>query len=141
MSKFARTVPCHKRKIANNPERGQTILERLPRYVGDPQHKKNPGDFGLTPPAAPRAQKTLCDSVGIFSQDVAQNLLCDGLRKGLFSAQCRDGWPRNIWAVSENRVALEARLDTAHGTYHGFPMISSDPLYGEILSFWGNDAE
>lgn len=29
------------------------------RYEGSPHHKRNPGDFGLTPPSAPRLDKTL----------------------------------------------------------------------------------
>ncbi|MBO4336254.1 MAG: hypothetical protein J5846_10570 [Desulfovibrio sp.] len=122
MSKFTRSIPSHKRKIANDPEKGQRLLERHPRYLGNPQHKKNPGNFGLTPPAAPRCQKTLCDIVGIFSRELAQDLLCAGLRKGLFSEQSRDGWPCNIWAQLDNRLVLEARLDSAQGTYHGFPI-------------------
>ena len=60
--------------------------------------------------------------VGIFSRELAQDLLCAGLRKGLFSEQSRDGWPCNIWAQLDNRLVLEARLDSAQGTYHGFPI-------------------
>ena len=29
------------------------------RYSGNPEHKRNPGDFGLNPPSSPRAGKTL----------------------------------------------------------------------------------
>jgi len=36
------------------------------RYGGNPEHKRSPGNFGLIPPAAPRADKTLCDGAGIF---------------------------------------------------------------------------
>ena len=50
-----------------NPKRrivmdGGADLESLSgrvSYVGNPAHKRNPGDFGLTPPAAPSGDKTL----------------------------------------------------------------------------------
>lgn len=41
-------------------------LVRRVRYIGSPSHKRNPGDFGLAPPAQPRPDKTLCDEAGIF---------------------------------------------------------------------------
>ena len=64
-----------------------------------------------------------------------------GLSRGLFSKRCRNGWPCNIWAVSKNQVALEARLDNDQGIYHGFPMMTNDPLYTEIITYWGNNDE
>src|SRR5581483_8636497 len=59
-------------------------------YSGNPEHKRNPGDFGLTPPAAARMGKTLCDKAGIFSRSTALELLRDGFRRGLVSRQQRD---------------------------------------------------
>lgn len=57
-----------------NPKRQLVPMEalhsRLPllserildvRYSGNPEHKRNPGDYGLDPPSAPRPGKTLCD--------------------------------------------------------------------------------
>lgn len=29
-----------------------------PRYSGNPEHKRNPGDFGLEPPSSPRLGKS-----------------------------------------------------------------------------------
>ena len=51
-----------KRRIceAADPSDLEGIAGRV-RDVGNPEHKRNPGDFGLTPPAQPRADKTLCD--------------------------------------------------------------------------------
>jgi hypothetical protein len=63
------------------------------RYSGNPEHKRNRGDFDLTPPAAARMGKTLRDKVGIFSRSTALDLLRDGLSRGLVSDQQRDGWP------------------------------------------------
>jgi hypothetical protein len=61
------------------------------RSGGNPEHKRNPGDFGLTPPADARMGKTLCDSVGIFSRNAALDLLREGppMRVGEPSAT---GW-------------------------------------------------
>lgn len=106
-------------------------------YGGSPAHKKNPGDFGLTPPSAPRAAKSLCDAAGIFGRREATRLLKEGLRRGLVSEQQDRGWPKAVWAVSEEGIALEARLDNAErGSYHGYPLPSSDPLAGEIVRRW-----
>lgn len=52
------------------------------RYGGNPEHKKNPGDFGLTPPSDPRPGKSLCDGVGVYSRAEALNLLKKRLSRG-----------------------------------------------------------
>lgn len=60
-------------------------LADVVRYGGNPEHKKNPGDFGLTPPADPRQGKSLCDTAGIFRRNEAEKLIKTGLRNGLVS--------------------------------------------------------
>ena len=67
-----------------------SLAERV-RYGGNPEHKRNPGDFGLTPPSSPRPDKTLCDEAGIFTRSEAVKLLQEGLKKGLISIQETDG--------------------------------------------------
>ena len=47
----------------------QEIADKI-SYGGNPEHKKNPGDFGLTPPSGLRAGKSLCDTVSIFSRQI-----------------------------------------------------------------------
>jgi hypothetical protein len=106
-------------------------------YGGNPEHKRNPGDFGLTPPSLPRADKPLCDEVGIFRKCDAEQLLREGVRRGLVSRQCRSGFPQNVWAVTTNGKPLEAQLENADtGVYHGYPMPSSDPFSEEVLIRW-----
>lgn len=134
-----------------NPKRRLVPLAALPglaikladwatraRYGGNPAHKRNPGDFGLQPPASPREGKTLCDAAEVFARDAAQRLLSDGIRRGLVSIKERGGWPQNVWAVAPNRVALEAMLDNeVTGTYHGYPLQDSDPMCAEVQLRWG----
>ena len=60
----------------------QDLAARV-RYGGNPEHKRNPGDFGLTPSARLRADKTACDEVGITKRQVALRLLREGIKKGL----------------------------------------------------------
>ena len=43
-----------------------TALAEAATYGGNPEHKRMPGDYGLTPPASPRPRKTLCDAQGPF---------------------------------------------------------------------------
>ena len=115
-------------------------LSTLIVYKGNPAHKKNPGDFGLTPPSGARLGKSLCDEVGIFSRHEAQALLREGMKLGLVSLQERNGFPQNIWMVLKKENAfypLEAQLENAEqGQYHGYPLQKSDPFYDEILTKW-----
>ena len=106
-----------------------------PRYSGNPEHKRNPGDFGLDPPSSPRLGKSLCDGVKIFTRAEAAGLLLSGFSNGLFSLQERDGWPQNIWAVTADGHPVEAQLEGA-GIYHGYPMPAADPFRDEILARW-----
>ena len=116
----------------------QAVLSALTdslRYSGNPEHKRNPGDFGLHPPSAPRPGKTLCDQVNIHNRAEALTLLRTGLERGTFSAQERDGWPQNVWAVTENGEPLEAQLE-GNGVYHGYPMAEADPFREKVLERW-----
>lgn len=103
-------------------------------YVGSPYHKRNPGDFGLDPPMCPRADKTECDSAGIFDKKIAESLLERGINTGLTSPYDSPGFPRHIWAVTDDETVLEARLDNEIlGTYHGYPLSKDDPWSDYIL--------
>ncbi len=137
-----RRTPNPKRRILSLeacPEQWDTLGEWADsvKYKGNPVHKKNPGDFALEPPSCPRQGKTLCDGAEVFSYEAAVNLLRTGVVRGLVSEQRRNGWPQNIWAVAPNGVCVEAMLDNREtGTYHGYPMLSDDPLCAEIFRRW-----
>jgi hypothetical protein len=107
------------------------------RYGGNPEHKKNPGDFGLTPPSDPRQGKSLCDVARIFKHAEAHQLLQAGLRNGLVSGRMAGEWPKNVWSVTVEGFALEAQLENPElGIYHGYPMPDTDPLSLEVLRRW-----
>lgn len=107
------------------------------QYGGNPEHKKNPGDFGLQPPSDPRRGKSLCDVARIFQKADALKLLQRGVRRGMVSDRESDGWPKNIWSVTEDGIPLEAQLENpAKGSYHGYPMPDSDPFADEIVRTW-----
>jgi hypothetical protein len=109
------------------------------RYGGNPEHKRNPGDFGLTPPAMPRPDKTLCDTAGIFKRNEATRLLKKGVRKGLVSIREKNGFPQNIWTISKEGHPLEAQLENQdQGIYHGYPMPENDPFCQVVLEMWRN---
>jgi hypothetical protein len=112
-------------------------LAQKVRYEGNPEHKRDPGDYGLTPPAQPRADKTLCDGVSIYKRSVAENLLRRGVKKGLVSEQMRGEFPQTIWSVTADGHPLEAQLDNAEqGVYHGYPMPTTDPFRDVVLRRW-----
>ena len=112
------------------------------RYGGNPQHKKNPGDFGLTPPSQPRSLKSLCDSAFVFRRSEALNLLREGVARGMISVQTNEyGFPQNIWAVKSlpdgTEIPLEAQIENPMvGSYHGYPLLPSDTMSGIVLSKW-----
>lgn len=131
-----------KRRLRKPPD-SETEMNRLAElaskasYGGNPAHKRNPGDFGLNPPSEPREGKTLCDASGVVKRADAEALLEEGLRRGLISVQERNGWPQNVWAAHKGRIPMEAMLENPEmGTYHGYPMLSYDPLYHEVLKRW-----
>ncbi|MFP1678786.1 hypothetical protein ACLD02_08810 [Alloalcanivorax sp. C16-2] len=129
-----------KRRIRSTEELEEIDLKSLKEsvaYCGNPAHKKNPGDFGLTPPSGARAGKSLCDAVNIFEKAVAEELLREGVRRGMVSKQFRGEWPQNIWAVTGDGVALEAQLENkVAGEYHGYPMPPTDPFAEQVLREW-----
>lgn len=112
-------------------------LSSRARYGGNPEHKKNPGDFGLVPPSDPRQGKSLCDVAKIFRRNEAEKLLRVGLSKGLVSDRMVGDWPKNVWAVTADGFAMEAQLENPDlGIYHGYPMPETDPLSQEIIRRW-----
>jgi hypothetical protein len=127
-----------KRSIRRNLESVDlTALADSVKYGGNPEHKRNPGDFGLVPPSRPRPDKTLCDMVNVFSRLQATELLRAGVRKGLISEREKNGFPQNIWVVTNDGWPLEAQLENAEqGTYHGYPMPETDPFREEVLARW-----
>ena len=109
------------------------------KYGGNPEHKSNPGDFQLKPPAQPRADKTLCDRVGIFKSSEALRLLQEGARKGLISEREQGGFSQNIWSVTEDGTPLEAQLENqTQGAYHGYPLAKNDDFRDVVLKRWNN---
>jgi len=138
-------VMIKKRRTANPKHRFATALvkadlDRLAgqvKYTGNAEHKRNPGDFGLPPPLGPRPGKTLCDGANIFQRRVAVKLLKEGIRRGLVSKQVRGEFPQNIWAVTEDGIALEAQLDNCEtGSYHGYPMREDDGFLEKVIAKW-----
>jgi hypothetical protein len=127
-----------KRRIRNNCESSHLeSLSKMISYGGNPEHKRNPGDFGLTPPSQSRSHKSLCDIAKIFSKDEAIRLLKAGVEKGLISVCESNGFPQNIWSVSNDGYPLEAQLENPDkGIYHGYPIPEEDPFREQVLAYW-----
>lgn len=110
-------------------------LSARARYGGNPEHKRNPGDFGLDPPSLPRLGKSLCDDSNVMSRFEALELLRSGIERGIVSVSTRGEWPRNVWAVTGDGQPMEGQLE-GEGVYHGYPMPRDDPFRDEILARW-----
>jgi hypothetical protein len=130
-----------KRRLQNADDTAKPRLDDLARrvsYGGNPEHKRNPGDFGLSPPSDPRQAKSLCDVAKIFNREDALGLLRQGITRGLISDREEQGWPKNVWSVTSDGIPLEAQLENSQtGRYHGYPMPESDPLASEVIQRWG----
>jgi hypothetical protein len=47
------------------------------------------------------------------------------------------GFPKNIWAVTDDGHPLEAQLENeVMGVYHGYPVPETDPFRDIILECW-----
>lgn len=128
------------RRIANanahSPAARDDLALRV-SYGGNPEHKRNPADYGLGPPPNPRPSKTLCDADGPLGKAEATDLLKAGVRKGMISQQTRGEWPQNVWSVSKNGVPYEAQLENrVQGIYHGYPMATDDDFRKAVLKEW-----
>jgi hypothetical protein len=129
-----------------NPKRALTV--KLPQaelialaneiaYGGNPEHKRDPGDFGLTPPSTPRGDKTICDEAGIRLRSEALSILRSGVLKGLISRQKSGRFPQNVWAVTGDGSVFEARIENPEtGTYHGYPIPGDDPFRDVVFRAW-----
>ena len=107
----------------------RTGLVKRVGYAGSPQHKRNPGDFGLTPPASPRQDASLYDYANITQRATALALLRKGVEQGLVSEQMRNDYPNQIWSIRNDKVVFEARLENeVQGNYHGYPLPLDDPF-------------
>ena len=129
------------RRLKKNWTKGQDFrsygkgLAAKVKYIGSPYHKSNPGDFGLTPPTAPRQDATLCDEAGVSSKREAIRLLRKGASYGLVDEHEVNGFPRRIWSVRKDGVVFEARLSNEEkGQYHGYPLLKSDSFSARFRS-------
>ncbi len=107
-------------------------------YEGSPYHKRNPGDFGLSPPAAPRPDATLCDEAGILRKEEAEELFKAAQARALVSeAKTNTGYPRQMWVVAKDGRVFECMYGGSRdGRYHGYPVRRSDPLFDKITKAW-----
>lgn len=132
--RFAKCLPSNKVLAA--------LAENV-RYGGNPAHKRNPGDFGLTPSASPRDDKSLCDTANIFKRAEALALLKQGVLRGMISAwDGANGFPKNVWSMTDDGLPLEAQLENAvNGTYHGYPLEANDDFRESVIARWKQSHE
>ena len=122
-----------KRRFAvSSPREALRRLEKDVHYGGTPDHKRNPGDFGLSPPTRPRRDKS-----GILRRAAALRLLRLGIRRGMVSEWDGTGYPKNIWSMTDDGIPLDAQLENpANGTYHGYPLEANDPFRDSVIAHW-----
>jgi hypothetical protein len=129
-----------RRKLCWLTEEEKLVLLERACYEGSPLHKRNPGDFGLTPPASPRPDKTLCDIAEVLTLQKAKHLLESAIKKGVASeSRQAQHFPTSLWVVDGEHV-LEARYGGSRlGYYHGFPIPKDQALYELIRQWWSQE--
>lgn len=134
-----RTKFNRKRRFASDPPTPEALrrLAQSVRYGGKPDHKRNPGNFGLTPPSLPRDDKSLCDGVRVFRRAEALRLLRLGVKRSMISSWDGTGYPKNIWSMTNDGIPLEAQLENpGNGTYHGYPLEMNDDFRESVIAKW-----
>lgn len=132
---------------SNNPKRrildpgalsleGQDRLLAQARYVGSALHKVHPADYGFHPPTNPRPHKSLCDDRRPISAVEAVQLFVAGVRKGMVSTACVDGFPKYVWSVDTQGEAYEAKW--GRDGYHGYRLDKEAERYQRdcVLRAW-----
>ncbi len=134
---MARSSYNKKRRLAVSVSDDERRRLLAIRYGGNPEHKRNPGDFGLTPPAQPEPDSSLCDEIAVFKRAEALALLVEGVRRGMISEQRVGDFPQNIWGRTPAGRFVEAQLENrGSGTYHGYPVPVQDPFLSTLEAAW-----
>lgn len=121
----------------NNNVAALAELAACVSYGGNPDHKSNPGDYGLQPVSRWRPGKSLCDTTAIFRKADALSHLQAGIMKGMISDKFRGKFPQHIWSVTVDGTPLEAELDNQDlGSYHGYPLLPADPFSQVVSDEW-----
>jgi hypothetical protein len=116
-------------------ERARLLAEAA--YEGSPLHKREPGDFGLTPPASPRPTKALCDEAAIKTRAAATELFMQAIQGGLVSDPAVGLFPKFLWVVDEQGRVFEAIYGGSQpGRYHGYPIRRNDPFFDDVITAW-----
>ena len=139
MGKRAQQVRRETRRVLRSSrltDQEKEFLKCRAAYEGSPHHKRNPGDFRLTPPSAPRLDKTLCDEAGIFKIAKASELFSTAIDHGLITDAEVGGFPKQMWVVFEGQVFEAILGGSAEGRYLGYPIRKSDPLHELITNAW-----
>ncbi len=121
-----------KRRIAPQHAFDRTFLDNLAEkasYTGSPHHKRIPADYGFSPPANPRPNKSLCDGnrrIRRIGMGEAKALFREGIRRGMVSSVLQGELPKHVWAVDSMGSAYEAKNEQGSRNYHGYVLGDDD---------------
>ena len=106
------------------------------RYVGSPQHKSRPADYGFNPPVSPRWDKSLCDDMHTVTQKEAVKLFRTGISLEMVSQPLPGGLPKFVWAVDDDGEAYEAMLGGDSHSYHGYRLNWDAANRDAVITEW-----
>ena len=125
-----------KRRIMSETDIDPAALDRIlneARYVGSAHHKRTPGDYGFTPPANPRPNKSHCDGRRRINADEARNLFQEGVKRGMVSPFAMGELPKYVWAVDDEERAYEAKAERTGLRYHGYELGNDDEAMRRLV--------
>ena len=131
-----RMVSNPKRRITPRQEVDTEVLARLEgeaRYIGSAHHKRYGADYGFSPPANPRPNKSLCDGGRSVGRDEAEALFREGMQRGMISTYRQDGLPKYVWAVASDGRAFEAKVERGSRHYHGYELGDDDGIMQRLV--------
>jgi hypothetical protein len=138
--KMARAGNDPKRRIVEADRLSPDQRKELARqavYTGSGYHKLRPAVYNFGPTGSPRPTKSVCDGIRVVPKDEAQQLLTNGIMKGMISEPPEQGLPTYVWSVDGQGEVYEAKTHSNNqGQYHGYRLEESDAMRHEILKTW-----
>ena len=108
-------------------------------YRGSAHHKSEPADYDFHPPVSPRAKKSVCDKTRIILKGEAKQLLMSGFARGMVSTfrQGNLNLPKFVWAVDNDDMVYEAKIDRNNPGYYGYELYGKDKdMRKRVLKEW-----
>jgi hypothetical protein len=105
------------RKILPEAERPDPTFTEQVRYVGSPEHKRQPSFAGMP---RPRADASICDPRFNDRQAELTDRLREALSRGAVGGPIEGDYPRYVWCLIDEEVYEGRLVNQNSGEYKGY---------------------